>query len=98
MSKVYEKHPGNLDVAALYGESLLVLKPWAMWVRDAESGKIVPASPSTLVAKDILEAVSVTRCTWFKLVLPGPSTVLPTAFPNLFAHESTVSRTPGDWW
>ncbi|CAM9781967.1 unnamed protein product [Ascophyllum nodosum] len=55
MTKVYKKHPGDLDVAALYAESLLVLKPWALWVRDADSGKTTPAIPSTLVAKDVLE-------------------------------------------
>ena len=58
MTKVYKKHPGDLDAAALYAESLLVLKPWALWVRDADSGKTTPAIPSTLVAKDVLEQVN----------------------------------------
>lgn len=57
MMTVYSKHPLDLDVACLYADSLLVLKPWAMWVRDAYSGETVPANASTLVAKDVLEKV-----------------------------------------
>lgn len=61
MLAVYNKHPGDLDVACIYADSLLVLKPWAMWVRDDNSGEIVPANASTLVAKDVLEKVKFLR-------------------------------------
>ena len=57
MAKLYKKHAGDLDVAAMYAESLMVLKPWAMWTRDPVSGDITPAIEGTLVAKDVLERV-----------------------------------------
>lgn len=58
MSKLYEKYSGNLDVAALYAESLMVLKPWKLWIKDTLSGEVAPANNSTLVAKSVLEGVS----------------------------------------
>lgn len=61
MATVYNNYPGDLDVACIYADSLLVLKPWAMWVRDPKSGDIVPANASTLVAKDVLEKVKCLR-------------------------------------
>lgn len=59
MAKLYEKYADDVDVAALYAESLMVLNPWAMWVKESgASGEIVPANGDTLVVKDVLEKVS----------------------------------------
>lgn len=55
MAKLYKKHAGDLDVAAVYAESLMVLKPWAMWTKDPETGDITPAIEGTLIAKSVLE-------------------------------------------
>ncbi|CAM9477756.1 unnamed protein product [Ectocarpus fasciculatus] len=59
MARLYDKYADDLDVAALYSESLMVLNPWAMWVRqDAEAtgeAEIVPVNGSTLIVKDVLE-------------------------------------------
>eukprot|EP00904_Undaria_pinnatifida_P009047 jgi/Undpi1/5272/HiC_scaffold_2.g00553.m1 len=55
MSKVYWKHAGDLDVATVYAESLMVVKPWALWKRDEESGDITPSTEGTLLAKHVLE-------------------------------------------
>lgn len=57
MAKLYKKHAGDLDVAAVYAESLMVLKPWAMWTKDPETGDITPAIEGTLIAKSVLEQV-----------------------------------------
>ncbi|CAM9209249.1 unnamed protein product [Scytosiphon promiscuus] len=59
MSRLYDKYNSDLDVIALYAESLMVLNPWTMWVKQEveESAEvtIVPADGNTLVVKDILE-------------------------------------------
>lgn len=58
MAKLYVKYADDVDVAALYAEALVVLNPWAMWVKQAEPpGEIVPANGDTLVAKGVLERV-----------------------------------------
>ena len=57
MAKLHKKHVGDIDIAAVYAESLMVLKPWAMWTRDPVSGNVTPATEGTLVAKDVLERV-----------------------------------------
>lgn len=54
MAKLNDKYPGDLDVMALYAESLMVLNPWAMWTTEAD---IAPANDNTLVVKAILERV-----------------------------------------
>lgn len=61
MGKLYTKYGGDdLDIAAMYAESLMVLKPWALWVKDETSGDVVPADTNTLLVKQILTKV---RCT-----------------------------------
>lgn len=58
MGALYKKYDGkDLDVAALYAESLMVLKSWALWVRDEKSGEIVPADSNTLLLKEVLSKV-----------------------------------------
>ncbi|CAM9897322.1 unnamed protein product [Sphacelaria rigidula] len=55
MGKLYRKYGGeDLDIAALYAESLMVLKAWELWVKDENSGEIVPADGNTLVVKQVL--------------------------------------------
>jgi len=63
MAKLNDKYPDDLDVMALYAESLMTLNPWAMWTREAEGTDIVAADNNTLVVKAILERVrkSLTR-------------------------------------
>lgn len=65
MARLYDKYADDLDVAALYSESLMALNPWAMWVRkDVEAtgeAEIVPVNGSTLIVKDVLERVSCVR-------------------------------------
>lgn len=58
MAKLNHKYSGDLDVMALYAESLMVLNPWAMWTKEAGSTDIVPANENTLVVKATLERVS----------------------------------------
>ena len=55
MAVVYEKYPGNLDVAAIYAESLMNLKPWQLWNRDPVTGDIIPADANTLLVIKVLE-------------------------------------------
>ena len=52
MREVYEKHPDDLNVRALFAESIMNLTPWKMW--DLASGKIADGA-GTAEARDILE-------------------------------------------
>jgi hypothetical protein len=40
MAPLYAKYSGNLDVAAIYAEGLMNLKPWALWNKDTSTGEI----------------------------------------------------------
>lgn len=53
MKAVWEKHPKDADVGALYAESLMNLRPWDLWKDD---GKPQPETPEILRA---LEAAMV---------------------------------------
>lgn len=50
MGAVHRAHPDDPDVAALYAESLMVLRPWKQWNKDG-----TPA-PGTLEVVRVLEA------------------------------------------
>jgi tetratricopeptide (TPR) repeat protein len=52
MREVYRSHPGDLDVAALFGDALLNLTPWALW--DIATGEPAQGA-ATLEAKEVLE-------------------------------------------
>ncbi|RSH87920.1 uncharacterized protein EHS24_000440 [Apiotrichum porosum] len=52
MAKVYKDYPDNLDVAAVYADSLMQLAPWELW--DIQTG--APRERSqTLLIKEVLE-------------------------------------------
>ncbi len=51
MHDVVRRHPHDLDAATLYGEALMVLRPWNYWTRDGES------QPGTLDVLAVLESV-----------------------------------------
>ncbi|CAM9191045.1 unnamed protein product [Hapterophycus canaliculatus] len=59
MAWLYNKYNNNLDVIALYAESLMVLNPWRLWVKQQAEGSnevaILPTDGKTLVVKEILE-------------------------------------------
>lgn len=52
MASVYRAFPKDLDVAALYADSLMNLTPWQLW--DLRTGKPAPQA-RTLEAKEILD-------------------------------------------
>ncbi|KAL4903764.1 hypothetical protein BDW74DRAFT_155384 [Aspergillus multicolor] len=52
MRAVYERFPKDLDVAALYADSLMNLTPWELW--DLRTGKPAPKA-KTLEIKDVLD-------------------------------------------
>jgi tetratricopeptide (TPR) repeat protein len=52
MREVYRAYPDDLDIAALFGDALLNLTPWALW--DRETGAPSPGA-ATVEAKDVLE-------------------------------------------
>ncbi|KAL4946007.1 hypothetical protein BDV06DRAFT_183395 [Aspergillus oleicola] len=52
MQGVYEGFPNDLDVAALYADSLMNLTPWELW--DLRTGKPAP-NARTLEIKDVLD-------------------------------------------
>jgi len=61
MKVVYAKYPGNLDVAAIYAEGLMNLKPWALWTGHAEGrDAIKEADENTLIAIKVLEDAQAT--------------------------------------
>jgi len=55
MAPLYKKYAGNLDVAGVYVEALMNLKPWTLWNKDIETGEITPADDNTLLIIKILE-------------------------------------------
>ncbi len=52
MREVYREHPGDLDVAALFADALMILTPWALW--DTATGEPA-AGAATTEAKAVLE-------------------------------------------
>lgn len=58
MEKLYAKYPGDVDVAAVYAESLMVLKPWALWTKDQVTGEVSPVDQKTIVVQRVLRRVS----------------------------------------
>jgi tetratricopeptide (TPR) repeat protein len=52
MASVYRAFPNDLDVAALYADSLMNLTPWQLW--DLRTGQPAPQA-HTLEAKEILD-------------------------------------------
>ena len=55
MKPLYEKYAGNLDVAAIYTESLMNLKPWSLWNKDTTTMEITPADDNTTLLVKVLE-------------------------------------------
>src|SRR3954447_10113896 len=53
MRDVYQAHPDDLDVAALFADALMNLTPWALWDRYAGQPS---AGAATLEAKEVLES------------------------------------------
>jgi tetratricopeptide (TPR) repeat protein len=51
MHDVVRRHPYDLDAATLYGEALMVLRPWNYWTPEGES------QPGTLEVLAVLESV-----------------------------------------
>lgn len=51
MRDVARKHPADLDAATLFAESLMVLRPWALWTLDGT------AQPGTVEIVETLEGV-----------------------------------------
>ena len=52
MRKVYEQFPNDSDIAALFAEALMNLRPWQLWHKD-EKGNILE---TTLEAQIVLES------------------------------------------
>lgn len=57
MAKLYSKYPSDVDVIAVYAESLMVLKPWALWVKDELTGEVLPVDDNTTTAHEVLTKV-----------------------------------------
>jgi hypothetical protein len=50
-----EKYPDDLDAATLYAESLMVLRPWALWTKDykpAEETQTIVAALESVLKRD----------------------------------------------
>ena len=84
MKVVYEKYAGNLDVAAIYAEALMNLKPWQLWVGHADGrAAIKPADDNTLTVVKVIEAA---------FGLPGGKTH--PALCHLYCHALELSPFP----
>jgi tetratricopeptide (TPR) repeat protein len=57
MRAVYQEHPDDPDVVALFAEALLQLAPWELW--DQATGQ--PSGPATTEAQEVLERVLATE-------------------------------------
>lgn len=78
---VYQKHPNDIDIMALFSEALMTRTPWRLW--NVKTGK--PAENSLVVeAIDVLEkAMSIAE-------IPHP------AILHLYIHATEMSKTPED--
>lgn len=52
MREVYQAHPGDLDVAALFADALMNLTPWALW--NIQTGEPAPDA-ATIEIRAVLE-------------------------------------------
>jgi tetratricopeptide (TPR) repeat protein len=48
MREVWQAHPEDADVAALFAESMMVLRPWDLWSREGEPRPETPEIVATL--------------------------------------------------
>lgn len=86
MANVAAKYPDDLDVAAVYCEGLMNIKPWALWdrKRDGKGGyTITAADDNTLKAKEVLEKT-----------LATPDGALHPALCHLYCHLMELSPEP----
>jgi len=83
MQNVYMKYPTQLDVAAVYAESLMNLNPWALWTRDISTGVITATDENTMKAVEVIEK---------GFGLPGGSTH--PALCHLYCHALELSPFP----
>ena len=49
MKTVYEKYPNNVDVAFVYAESVMNLRPWKLWRKDGSP------TEEALIAREVIE-------------------------------------------
>eukprot|EP00754_Rhynchopus_humris_P000511 Rhum_TRINITY_DN1030_c0_g1::Rhum_TRINITY_DN1030_c0_g1_i1::g.3158::m.3158 len=78
---VHEAHPDNLEVATLYCEATMLLRPWALWCpRTGE-----PTFPGTLAVRSTLEA-SIKKAEARGIAHPG--------LLHLYIHLMELSREP----
>ncbi|CAI6275830.1 unnamed protein product [Periconia digitata] len=80
MEGVYERFPDDLDVAALYADSIVCLSAWNLW--DLKTGEPTPGARS-LEAKAVLETA---------LAREGAKTHL--GILHLYIHLMEMSKTP----
>ncbi|KAF3398434.1 hypothetical protein F1880_006218 [Penicillium rolfsii] len=80
MSAVYERFPDDLDVVALYVDSLMNLTPWNMW--DLSTGQPTPGA-RTLEAKRVLDRA-----------LAQTSSLRHPGLLHLYIHLMEMSSTP----
>jgi hypothetical protein len=65
MSSVHAQFPEDPEVAALYAEALMNLRPWALWDRR-DTQHIVPADDNTLEIVRVLEVCPIRPlAAWF---------------------------------
>ncbi|KAL4980999.1 hypothetical protein BDW66DRAFT_123686 [Aspergillus desertorum] len=80
MRAVYERFPQDLDIAALYADSLMNLTPWELW--DLRTGQPAPKA-RTLVIKDVLDKA-----------LAGPGGLEHPGLLHLYIHLMEMSGAP----
>ena len=84
MKGVYQTYPKDLDVAAIYAEGLMNLKPWALWVGHADGrDAIKPADDNTLLIIKVIES---------GFALPGGKNH--PALCHLYCHALELSPYP----
>lgn len=81
MRGVYNRFPDNLDVAALYAESMMVLTPWKLW--DVQTGLPAPGSLATEI-ETVLESA----------MKRFPSAVRHPGVLHFYIHLTEMSANP----
>ena len=52
MKEVYQQYKEDIDIGALYGESLMMLNPWKLWTNDG-----IITTPNTLLIIEIFDEI-----------------------------------------
>ncbi len=83
MRDVYHAHPGDLDIAALFAEAMMMHTPWKLW--DVHTGRHMPGAHTAEIVTILEETIGIPE----ERVLPPHPGVL-----HMYVHAIEMSPKP----